>query len=109
MSSLRTGLCSLATALIATLALATASPGLASSTAPALKATLPAVLPIAHFLPVLTRKRKLIRSCNKGDNRKNHASSAVDAWAVACEFPPRSRLQPVSALDTAATIAALGG
>jgi hypothetical protein len=55
--------------------------------------------------------KKRIRSCNKGDNRnrKHRTSAAVDAWAVACEFPPRSQPIPSAALQTAAAVAAILG
>lgn len=57
---------------------------------------------------VKTTARKRVRSCNKGDDRKHRASSpAVDAWAVACEFPPRSQSLPSAALQSTASIAAI--
>lgn len=57
----------------------------------------------------VTSNKKGARSCNKGDNRKHHSSTAVDAWAVACEFPPRSQTIPSGVLQSAATIAAILG
>jgi hypothetical protein len=57
-----------------------------------------------------TAKKKRVRSCNKGDDkRKSHAAAAVDAWAVACEFPPRSQTIPSGALQAAASVAAILG
>ena len=54
-------------------------------------------------------KQKKVRSCNKGDDRKNRENAAVDAWAVACEFPPRSEPNWVSSLQNTASTAIVAG
>jgi hypothetical protein len=58
-----------------------------------------------------TVTRKRARSCNAGSNRKGTRQSpaAVNAWAVACEFPPRSQTIPSGALQNAVATAAILG
>jgi len=64
----------------------------------------------ARLVLLQTVKHKKVRSCNKGDDRKGQSNAAVDAWAVACEFPPRSEPNWVSSLqNTAASAIAAGG
>jgi hypothetical protein len=55
-------------------------------------------------------KRKTVKSCNKGDDRKGHAKAAINAWAVACEYPPLV-VPNTSAFQTAlaSSVAANGG
>jgi hypothetical protein len=77
-------------------------PGLSLSTQPAGLG-----IPVAL---VSKLRHKKVRSCNAADNRKHHAKAAVDAWPVACEFPPRSEPNPATYQGlTAAAIAAAGG
>lgn|SRR6516162_6819660 len=65
--------------------------------------------PSTLVLLLQTEKHKKVRSCNKGDDRKNRSNAAVDAWAVACEFPPRSEPNWVSSLQTTTASAIVAG
>jgi hypothetical protein len=106
MKAAKAGFCS--AILAAALGVATTHAAHAFSVPSAVRLSTPGVVGTA----VLTRnvKAKKVKSCNKGDDRKRRHKAAVDAWAVACEFPPRSEpnLQGLTNA-AAAAISALGG
>jgi hypothetical protein len=95
--------------LAAALALATVQASHAFSVPSTLRLSAPGITGTA----ILTRNvkaAKKVKSCNKGDDRKGHHNAAVNAWAVACEFPPRSEPNMQGLTNAAAAaISALGG
>ena len=92
------------------LALASAQASHAFSVKPGLSLSVEAGSVATPVALVSRLRHKKVRSCNVGDNRKNHRKAAVDAWPVACEFPPRSEPNPETYQGlAAAAIAAAGG
>jgi hypothetical protein len=75
------------------------------SVPPALKSLTPARTTV---ILIQEKAKKTVKSCNAGDKRKHHGNAAVNAWAVACEFPPKSEPNPESLQAAAAAAIASG-